>query len=548
MTKRNTSCKLDGTCGTGIRNCRNWSWIIILLLWAVGLFAQESASYAVYLTTKENITERLSHPENFLSKRALERRVRQNIELRASDLPITPERLSALAQRTEKCGPASKWLNAVYLEATPEQILEVMDLPFVDKIEKIKGGLKAQEALPPSPTYGYSLSQVEQINLNFGPHLHSAHLGENMLIALLDAGFVGANEPGNFGIEPYVLTRNFVNGGTNVFQGSSHGWSVLSTMAVHLEGVYVGTAPKAAYMLVKTEDENSETPVEMFNWIAGAELADSAGADVINSSLGYYHFDNPDDNYDVSDLDGRTSIITLGAVAAARTGMLVVTSAGNEGGGSWDKLTFPSDADSILTVGSVNEYGIASAFSSRGYTTDGRIKPNVSTRGEGAVVYRSDGTLAYGNGTSFSSPIAAGAAASLWSAVPEATAQQIIKALEVSASHYLFPNERIGNGIPNFKFALDYLRNELGGNIAYVVYPNPFNDYLELFLPDGKAEDIELKLYDAHNNLVAQEKLLSKRFQATWAPGSHLPVGMYFLHINRSGQVQIHKLVKSLHP
>jgi subtilisin family serine protease len=318
-------------------------------------------------------------------------------------------------------------------------------------------------------------------------------------------------------------------------------------MATYQPDVYVGTAPEASYALIKTEKELSETPEEMFNWIAGAEFADSIGADIINSSLGYSTFDDPADDYTVYDLDGRTSIISLGALAAARTGMLVVTSAGNAGGSAWDKITFPADADSVLTVGSVNQYGMASAFSSRGYTVDGRVKPNVCARGEGAYVFRPDGQLAWANGTSFSSPIMAGAAACLWQTQPNATAQQIIKALETSASHYYSHNIRIGYGIPNLGLAKRNLDVVVGGKVpSTLVYPNPFADYVELFLPDGETLDIELELYDLMNRKVAEGTLVGKRYQTLWSPGDHVPPGMYILYLWRGNEFQRLRVIKTI--
>lgn len=367
-----------------------------------------------------------------------------------------------------------------------------------------------------------------------------------MLIAVLDAGFVGGNTVNFTDLpDPVVFTKNYVEGGSNVYQGSSHGFSVLSTMAAFKEGSFVGTAPMATYALFKTEDEGSETPQEMFNWVAAAEFADSMGADIINSSLGYYEFDDPADNYTIADLDGRTSIISLGALAAARTGMLVVTSAGNAGGSAWGKLTFPADADSILTVGSVNRFGIASSFTSPGYTADGRIKPNVSARGEGAAVMRSDGTISLGNGTSFSSPIIAGAAASLWDMVPEATAQQVLQAIETSASSYYQPNPRIGRGVPNFAFAAQFLKNTVQGTAGETtVYPNPFPDYMEFYFPDAQEWDVILELYDLNDRLIASKTFEKRKFQALWAPGDHVPGGVYLLRIQRGNRIEWHRVIK----
>ncbi len=518
--------------------------LIAFLLSTLSLHGQDQQAYFVSFTAKENLWQ-LQQPTTFLSDRAIARRERQGITLRPTDIPVSNIRRETVENIVTYAGHTSKWLNGIYVEAIPSELAQIQNLSFVANVQPITGGTATHGF------YGYAESQNDQINLeavqqNLGYELDVIR-GEGMLIAVLDAGFVGANSVNINDNLNILTTRNFVEGGTDVYQGSSHGFSVLSTMATFQPDFYVGTAPEAAYALIKTEKELSETPEEMFNWIAGAEFADSIGADIINSSLGYSTFDDPADDYTVNDLDGRTSIISLGALAAARTGMLVVTSAGNAGGSAWDKITFPADADSVLTVGSVNQYGMASAFSSRGYTVDGRVKPNVCARGEGAYVFRPDGQLAWANGTSFSSPIMAGAAACLWQTQPNATAQQIIKALETSASHYYSHNIRIGYGIPNLGLAKRNLDVVVGGEVLRtLVYPNPFADYVELFLPDGEALDIELELYDLMDRKVAEGTLVGKRYQTLWSPGDHVPPGMYILYLRRGNEFQRLRVIKTI--
>ena len=513
---------------------------IAYLLFLIAAKAQEARSYSVYLTAKENV-QQLQHPHQFLSERSLLRREKQNIGLKRSDLPVSTERLQTIDNIVTYKGPQSKWLNAVYVEATAEEVVALTELSFVKEIVPVSGHTFTTTWINPVYDHGIAGDQAHQITLVEGLH-NLGYIAADKVIAVLDAGFVGANTVDFNDYGQIIATRNFVEGGTNVYQGSSHGFSVLSTMAADKNGVFVGTAPFAKYVLIKTEKELSETPEEMYNWIAGAEYADSIGADIINSSLGYSEFDDPNDNYTVDDLDGRTSIISLGAVAAARTGMLVVTSAGNAGGGAWDKITMPADADSILTVGSVNQYGVVSGFSSRGYTVDGRVKPNVCARGEGAYVYRPDGTITTANGTSFSSPIIAGAAACLWDSAPKATAQEIIKALEVSSSHYHTKNERIGYGIPNMKFARYYLSSNPKTEI--VVYPNPFPDHLIFFLPDDNTTNIELELRDIYGNIVASEVVTGRRYQFRWVPGEYIAAGSYFLKITRGSKTQVTQVFK----
>jgi subtilisin family serine protease len=518
--------------------------LIAFLLCTLSLQGQDQQAYMISFTAKENLWQ-LQQPTTFLSERAIARRERQGIALGPSDIPVSNLRRETVVNLVSYAGHTSKWLNGMYVEATPSELAQIQSLPFVAKVQPITGGTATHGF------YGYAESQNDQINLeaiqqNLGYELDIIR-GEGMLIAVLDAGFVGANSVNINDNLNILTTRNFVEGGTDVYQGSSHGFSVLSTMATFQRDFYVGTAPEATYALIKTEKELSETPEEMFNWIAGAEFADSIGADIINSSLGYSTFDDPADDYTVNDLDGRTSIISLGALAAARSGMLVVTSAGNAGGSAWDKITFPADADSVLTVGSVNQYGMASAFSSRGYTVDGRVKPNVCARGEGAYVFRPDGQLAWANGTSFSSPIMAGAAACLWQTQPNATAQQIIKALETSASHYYSYNIRIGYGIPNLGLAKRNLDVVVGGEVPRtLVYPNPFADYVELFLPDGEALDIELELYDLMDRKVSEGTLAGKRYQTLWSPGDHVPPGMYILYLRRGNEFQRLRVIKTI--
>ena len=514
---------------------------IAYLLFLVPAKAQNVDSYSIFLTAKENV-QQLQNPHEFLSERALIRREKQNITVKQSDLPLSKDRLHAIDNIVTYRGPHSKWLNAVYVEATIEEVVELTELTFVKEIVPVSGHtFSTNHSINLFQNHGIAEGQAQQISLIEGLH-GFGYVGFDKLIAVLDAGFVGANTVEYSDYGQIIATRNFVEGGTDVYKGSSHGFSVLSTMAADKGGVFVGTAPFADYVLVKTEKELSETPQEMYNWIAGAEYADSIGADIINSSLGYSEFDDPNDNYTINDLDGRTSIISLGALAAARTGILVVTSAGNAGGGSWNKITMPADADSILTVGSVNQFGIVSGFSSRGYTVDGRVKPNVCARGEDAYVYRPDGTITTANGTSFSAPIIAGAAACLWESAPDASAQEIIKALEVSSSNYYTKNERIGYGIPNMKFARYYLSSNPGTEIT--VYPNPFPDHLIFFLPDDNTTDVELELRDMYGRIIANETLPGRRYQFRWVPDEYIAKGTYFLKVTRGSMTQVTQVFK----
>jgi subtilisin family serine protease len=315
--------------------------------------------------------------------------------------------------------------------------------------------LEAEEEGLASYQYANGDAAISQIN---GKGLHDDFFeGQGMLIGVLDGGFRDVDTFGAFSQlrseGRLVFTKDLVQNDDSVFEDSYHGTMVLSTMAPDLDAVHVGTAPKAQYALFKTENVFSETPLEELHWIRGAELADSLGADVLNTSLGYSTFDDPLDSHTYADMDGRTTPISRAAVALARTGLLLVVSAGNEGNGAWRYITAPADADSVLTVGAVNALGARAGFSSQGPTSDGRIKPDVMALGQGCGIINSGGIPSTGSGTSFSGPVMAGIMACLWQKHPSRTAQDLLYSVRLSASQGLMPDTLYGHGIPNLALA-----------------------------------------------------------------------------------------------
>ncbi len=260
--------------------------------------------------------------------------------------------------------------------------------------------------------------------------------------------------------------------------------SVLSTMAGNVPGLLVGTAPGASYWLLRSEDAGSEYVVEEDNWIAAAEYADSVGADVINSSLGYTDYDDNNQSYTYADMDGNTARVTRGADIAASKGILVVNSAGNSGNNFWRYIGAPADADSIITVGAVNSLGIIASFSSLGPTSDGRVKPTVCGQGEGTYVVSSADGVYPGNGTSFSSPVMAGAVTCLWQANPSFNNMELIDAIKRSASRYSSPDSLYGYGIPNMAVAHMVLSGQelpTSDNENFMMAnPNPFTEEIDV--------------------------------------------------------------------
>ncbi|HLG34878.1 MAG TPA: S8 family serine peptidase, partial [Bacteroidia bacterium] len=398
-----------------------------VFLFPVFVFAQVAPDkYFVSFTDKLNNPYSVSNPSAFLSARALQRRSNQNISINITDLPVTPSYVDTIIAHGAAVLNVTKWLNGVIIQTTDTNVLNSIEaLPFVsaiksllpqpdvlpkafehrDKFEKINL-TKSPSAVAGNPTYGGAWNQLEMLHADF---LHSSgFFGTGKWIAVLDAGFEGADTIPAFANlhanNRVIAVRDFVDGDTIVYAHHYHGTAVLSCMAADVPGDMVGTAPAASYLLLRTEDAATEFIIEEYNWSCGAEFADSLGADVINSSLGYTTFDDPQYDHSYPDMNGDSAIVTQAADIAASKGMLVIVSAGNSGGSPWHFIGSPADADSALAVGAVDSFGVSVAFSSRGPSSDGRVKPNVCAQGLDAFVAIPDGSYVYGSGTSFASP------------------------------------------------------------------------------------------------------------------------------------------------
>lgn len=406
----------------------------------------------------------LAHPEAYLSAKSLERRARQHLQVDSTDLPLSPLYLAKIRECGVKIVGQSKWNNTV-LVATPMRDDEhrLLTLPFVDRVTHVfsspdsiipsrRDRLYSEEQTP-NPRiegiYGEGHLQIEMLK---GDRLHEAGFrGKGMTIAVIDGGFMNTDVIPLLRNVKIVATRDFVYPPSDDFYGElDHGTEVLSTMAMNHPRLFVGTAPDAQYILARTEDGRSESGAEEDFWVAAAEYADSIGADVINASLGYHHFDEALGDYQYTDLDGRTSHSSRAASLLAGKGIIFVTSAGNDGMGSWKKINVPGDADNVLTIGAVTEKLLNTAFSSIGPSADGRVKPDVMALGAHAAVVNGRGKLVNANGTSFSSPITCGMVACLWQALPDKTAYEIMDLVRASADRFNAPDNIFGYGIPDF--------------------------------------------------------------------------------------------------
>ena len=518
-------------------------WLLAFSMAGAALAAAPAAAqgtvrrHLVYFRDKAGTPFSVAQPQAFLSARAIARRTRQGIAVLPRDLPVSP---AYVAQVRGLAGNprvlyTSRWFNAAVVACDSATLARIAALPAV----RSASTLNRQAVVKPAPTvppavaaapaqstlatraqYGPAYRQ----NLQIGAlAMHDAGFrGEGMHIAVFDAGFPGVNtvpalQP-LFAEQRLVSTRNFVDGGTGVYQRNSHGTHCLSTMAGNQTGFYIGSAPKAAYSLCITEDIGSEHPVEEANWLAAAEFADSSGVDVISSSLGYTTFDRPSRSYTYADMNGRTAISSRAATVAARVGMLVVNAAGNEGNNPWYYVSAPADADSIVSVGAVDSLGNHAAFSSYGPSADGRIKPTLSAMGLAAAVLSPNGSAVRGSGTSYACPILAGMAAGFWQANPTLTAQQVIAALRATASRAATPDNVLGYGIPNFVAAYNLLHPTAplaaaearpGTAEALGLYPNPTGEGpLTLVLPAAlRGQALRLRVLDARGAVVAQQQL-----------------------------------------
>ena len=500
---------------------------LLLLFLTASVFASAQVAtdiYWVQFTDKANSPYSIDNPEAYLSPRALQRRANLGIGIDEYDIPVNPQYLQAVANCGAELLNPSKWLNGVTVHVTNTSVIEAINaLPFVSTVRNCPNDLKAQERkerwlageMRPLTTpsrgmngfYGGAEDQVTQLNVNL---LHDMGFdGSGVVIAVLDGGFQGTETHScfdNMREEGRLLgVRDFVYGSTTVYSQSTHGTSCLSTMAAYDPNNMVGTAPKASYYLIHTEDAPNENIVEEYNWVSGAEYADSLGVDVCSTSLGYIGFDMPQWDHPYSDFDGHTAPMTIGAEIAASRGMICVNAAGNDGPNTCT-LGIPADAEHILTIGAVDASGERASFSSAGPTYDGRIKPDVMAMGQGtyvAIGYSGWGDYYNGSGTSFATPLLAGAVACLRQARPYATVQEICDVIRQCGDRADNPDSYYGYGIPDFSQALELLSVEepTGNTPAHIisVYPNPSNGEFHVVLND--LHKAELTVFDVMGRL-----------------------------------------------
>ncbi|CAM3480170.1 Subtilisin NAT [Flavobacterium longum] len=533
-------------------------YFIFALLASSVAFAQEDAW--VYFNDKPNADTYLGNPLTMLSQRSLDRRVAQGIGLDTKDAPIEQSFIEQIAQLgTVEVMAKSKWLNAIHVRGSQSEINALAAFNFVDHVQFANPSLnpagkpRRQNASHTTAKtldtqvdfpYGSSANQIEMLN---GQFLHQqGYTGQGKIVAVLDAGFPGVNT-----VQPFKRLRdnnqilggyNFVDRNEDIYTRSSHGTMVLSTMGGYVQNQLVGTAPDASYYLFITEDVNGENPIEESFWVEAVERADSLGVDVVNTSLGYFGYDNPNYSHTYEDMDGQTTFSARGANIAFTRGMIMVVSAGNSGNSSDPFIATPADAINAFTIGAVDAFGDYASFSSIGPSFDGRVKPDVDAQGQASVVANPSGAVVTASGTSFSGPIMAGMVASFWQAYPQLTNAQVMQVVRESASLYENPTDEMGYGIPDFMAALNLASLATGevGASKFVVFPNPAQEQISILLPDNVSQ-AHMTIYNPLGQVVAQKSISSHDRLVNL---ENLGSGVYLYTLTAGQTTQSGKLIK----
>lgn len=552
--------------------------VSLLILGAPGAVpAEPGGPYWVFLQPRDaGAAKRMLQepPTRWVSERALARRARRGSAPLASaaDLPVDADAQRRVLATGARRRAVSRWLHAVSVDATAEQLAAIRSLDCVAAVRPVAGGerrpipeegrslgdagARARSGKEGSGgiDYGDSFEQLEQIGV---PDLHGrGYCGAGVMVGVLDTGFE-LDHPA-FAEASVIDQYDFVYDDGNVADepgesGTGHGTAVLSLIAGFDPGSLIGAAYGADYVLAKTEDETREVPLEEDHWVAGIEWAESLGVDLVSSSLGYI------DWYEYADMDGATAVTTIGAQMAVERGVVVVNAAGNERDTQWHYIIAPADAEDVISVGAVDGDGVPARFSSVGPTADGRLKPDVVARGSSNRVARvrfgAGSPYGFRSGTSFAAPLVAGVAALILEAHPGYSPADVGRALRETASLCAQPDTLRGYGLVRAGDALDYAFDGACGALPpsgprpRLVVHRPRGD---LFVPSFDEQlgwSLELEaaarvrgaLFDASGRLVAgilDASLPAGESPLAWdgrlATGEPAPSGIYLLRLRSS--------------
>lgn len=522
-------------------------------------YSQEK--YFVSFIDKQNNSFSIDKPHEFLSIKSIERRERQGIEIDYTDLPVTQSYIQQVKETGAKVMYTLKWFNGLVVETYGDNMVsQIVNLNFVKEIEKVyepstKSSILPDEEIFPIYTYqkdpsdfyfyGSSSPQIKMLN---GHILHNkGYKGKGITIGVLDAGFYQSNILPAFDslwtASRVIDIKDFVNPTSNIFEEHTHGTLVLSVLAANFPGQLIGSAPESSYILIRSEDANTEQIIEEYNWAAGAEFADSSGVDIINSSLGYYNFDAIWQNHTYSSMDGITTPAAKAANFAEEKGILVVVSAGNEGSDAWKYIITPSDAIGALAVGAVNSEGERAYFSSIGPSFDSRVKPDIMAMGESTVVQSPNGNIGSANGTSLSAPVISGLAACLWQALPNVGVRELISRIKYSSSFFDNPNYFMGYGIPNFALALDSLPN-INSDNDLGIFPNPTSGNSKVIISKPFSIESKLVLISSSGETIFSKTIEPNSSTVSFEIPKKYPSGLYIVKIISGEKSLVGKIVK----
>ena len=534
----------------------------------------------VFFSDKGNETQNyFQKPSTVVSEKSLKRRAKVLSEdklITQTDLPVNQNYVDQLKSLGFQLKQKSKWFNGASGWASKDELAQFAYLPFVkqldivyrfskdnfeeetqnDNSEELNQNLSKPEGTY-SLNYGQSLTQLNQITV---PQVHDlGYTGDGVTICLMDAGFDLWTTHQVFSSMNVLATWDFVNGDPDVENGSdmgegSHGTATLSLIGGFYEGQLIGPAYGADFILAKTENTDSETPIEEDNWIAALEWADSIGVDITSTSLGYLDYDPPYPSYTWEDMDGNTAKITNGADYAVSIGIFVVNSAGNNGyDPSHNTLGAPADGDSVIAAGAVNSSGSRSSFSSVGPTVDGRIKPDLMAMGSNNYHACNWYSNCYGNGggTSYSCPLIAGAAALLLQADPSLTPMQLAALMKNTASKSTNPDNLYGWGIINTYAAVQSIVTGVNNTTEtpedfYLLqnYPNPFNPSTKIRFAVPEKSNVKLYLHDILGSEIALilEEEVNPGITEIELNGSNLASGVYLVRMIANNYQQTIKI------
>ena len=550
------------------------SFLLFVICFLFGKAQGPVNCYRLYLHDKANSPYSITQPQQFLSDRAIAKRARFDIAITEEDVPVNPAYLQAIRQAGDSVVvlATSRWFNTAVVRCPGSTDLESLrNLEFVDSILPIGyfTDLTEQSEAPEIVTFGDFFEPTTD-TLQYGEGfpqiaIHNGHLlhnegfrGEGMLIAMLDAGWLGFDRNPHFAnlYENGQIwgTYNFVPGQNDVYWGHSHGASCASIILSNVNAQtgngplnFVGTAPNANIVFIRTEYADNEQLLEEDFWISGAEIADSVGADVITSSLGYSTFEYPECEFDHSSLDGHTSLASLAATKAAHKGIVVCVAAGNEGANEWHRISRPSDAEDILCVGAIGVDSLPAIFTGVGPSFDGRVKPDVASVGymttyvsatcitnQDTITQEVTNTIfswiTQGNGTSFATPCLAGLAACLWQALPQYNSLEIMQMIREGGNMYNMPDTLMGYGIPDFyRVYMDNRDTTIGIHESLLlhdvsVFPNPCHG--QFCIHNSSTDSKDIAVFDMAGRMVFSTTIAAESDQAVnsenWNSGLYL--------------------------